>query len=211
MEVFWTTTQSNPSPQIETSHEGFVWWSGVWRLPLYLPRIPSHLLSIFVPSARKFYSVPIETWNMSIHPWQVVGRWVLFVWLPTQIHSTCLQHKKMNRSWPVCLALMRPSGSATDNYSCDTDLHHYCAIRRLLLLPPSPPPPLPYFPQGNEQRLDSITCVLHSDTAGLCLFQECVKLGFSFVAKNICNATPSINFNGINVQTVPVSIQYIIY
>ena len=138
-----------------------------------------------VPFARKFYSVPIETWYMLIHPWQVVGRWVLFVWLSTQIYSTCQEHrKKMNRSWHVCLALMRPSGSATDNYSYeyDTDLHHYCAIRRLLLRPsqPLPPPPSPplRLPQGNEQRVDSITCVLHSDTAGLCLFQECVKLGF---------------------------------
>ena len=59
-----------------------------------------------VPFARKFYSVPIETWYMLIHPWQVVGRWVLFVWLSTQIYSTCQEHrKKMNRSWHVCLAL----------------------------------------------------------------------------------------------------------
>ena len=62
----------------------------------------------------------------------------------------------MNRSWHVCLALMRPSGSATDNYSCDTDLHHYWAALLLFLLP------LVLLP-GHEQWVDSITGVLHSD------------------------------------------------
>ena len=40
-------------------------------------------------------------------------------------------------------------------------------------------------------------------------FPRKCQTGFPFVAKKICNAIPSITFNGINVQTVPVSTHYI--
>ena len=43
LETLGLTSQEYPPPQTDFLMEDFVWWTGVWRLPLYRPRIPSRL------------------------------------------------------------------------------------------------------------------------------------------------------------------------